>query len=61
MADLSDFKRGQVVGACMAGAGVAELFGVARSTISKVMTAFLERRKNLLSKAKLWKKAKAVW
>ena len=43
MTDLSDFKRGQIVGARMAGSSVtktAEVFGVARSTISKVMTAF---------------------
>ena len=40
MADLSDFK---IVGARMAGASVtktAESFGVAKSTVSKVMTAF---------------------
>ena len=43
MADLADFKRGQIVGASMAGANVtktAELFGVAKSTVSKVMTTF---------------------
>ena len=43
MADLSDFKRGQIVSVPMAGASVtktAELFSVARSTILKVMTAF---------------------
>ena len=43
MADLSEFKRGQIVGACMAGASVTkttELFGVARRTILKIMTVF---------------------
>ncbi len=36
MADLSDFKQGQIVGACMVGTSVtktAELFGVARSSL----------------------------
>ena len=39
MEDLSDFKGGQIVDAVMAGASVtkiAQLFGVARSTISKI-------------------------
>ena len=42
MADRSDFKRGQIVGARMEGASLtktAELFSVA-STVWKVMTAF---------------------
>ena len=43
MTDLADFKRGQIVGARMAGACVTkttELFSAGRSTVSKVMTAF---------------------
>ena len=43
MTDLSNFKWGQIVGACMAGTSVtktAELFGVARSTVLKVKRAF---------------------
>ena len=65
MADLLDFKRGQIVGACMAGASVkkktAELFGVAGSTVSKVTTTFeKEGKKKLFSEVKLWKKAKTI-
>ena len=41
-------KRGQIVGAHMAGACItktAELFGVARNTVLKVMTAFEKEEK----------------
>ena len=59
MADLSDFKKGQIFGTRMAGASVtttAEFVGVARSTVLKVMTAFEKEGKKLLTEAKLWKK-----
>ena len=48
----------------MAGTSVtktAELFRVARSPVSKVMTAFEKEGKNLHTEAKLGKKAKAAW
>ena len=48
MADLSDIKRGQIVGARMAGASArktAELFGIAMNSISKEMTAFEKKGK----------------
>ena len=51
MADLFDLKRGQIVGAPMAGASItktAELFGVANSTVLKVMTAFEKEGKTSL-------------
>ena len=43
MADLSNFKGSQIVGARMAGTSVTkttDLFGVARSAVMKVMAAF---------------------
>ena len=43
MANISDFKRGQISAARMAGANVtktAKLFGIAKCTILNVMTSF---------------------
>ena len=43
MADLSNFKRGQIVGVSMVDPNItkiAELFIVGRNTFLKVMTAF---------------------
>ena len=48
MEDLSEFKRVQIVGARMADANItntAELFGVARNTVSKVITALEKEAK----------------
>ena len=56
-------KKGQIIGARMAGASVtksAELFGVARSSLEN-NDSIWERRKGLFIEAKLWMKAKAVW
>ena len=43
MGDVSDFQRGQIVGARMAGATVteiAQLLGIPRGTVFKVMTVY---------------------
>ena len=53
MADLSDFKREWIVGACMAGISVTkttELFGVAWSNVLKVMTVFEKEGKTSTQK-----------
>ena len=56
MTYLSDFKRGQIVDARTADSSVTksvELFGVARSTVSKEMTAFEKEGKTSTLKLKL--------
>ena len=52
MVDLSDFKGGKIVGACMAGPSLTkntELFVVATSTDSKVIRTFEKEGKNYLT------------
>ena len=49
MANLSDFQRGQIVDARMAGASVTEtsrMLDVSRGTVSKVMTTFKREGKS---------------
>jgi len=51
MGDLTEFQREQVVGACLAGASVtkrANLLGVLREAVSKVMMAQIMGRHHKL-------------
>jgi transposase len=53
MEELSDFERGQTVGARLAGASVtktATLLGVLRATLSKVMSAYMNHGKTISAK-----------
>jgi transposase len=48
MGDLSNFERGQIVDACLAGASTtktATLFGVLRATVSQVMSTYMNHGK----------------
>ena len=64
MADLSYFKKGQIVDARMAGASVRKkrwMIWFSKKYCLKSNDSIWERRKTLLTEAKLWKKTKAVW
>ena len=64
MADLSDIKRSQILDVCMAGASVTKnrwIILLSREYCFESNDSIWERRKNLLTEAKLWKKAKAAW
>jgi predicted transcriptional regulator len=53
MGDLSDFERGQIVGACFTGASMTEtatLLGVSRVTVSKFMLAYTNHGKTTSAK-----------
>jgi predicted transcriptional regulator len=53
MGDLSDFERGQIVGARLAGASVIKsttLLGVSRTTVSKVMSTYTNHGKTTSAK-----------
>jgi transposase len=53
MGDLSDFERGQIVAAHLAGISVtktATLLNVSRATVSKVMLAYINHRKTISAK-----------
>ncbi|PNF24163.1 hypothetical protein B7P43_G17362 [Cryptotermes secundus] len=53
MSELIKFERRQIVGACMVGASitkVAEVFGVSRGTVSKIMIAYRRSEKTASDK-----------
>ena len=63
MADLSDFKTGQIVVTCMVGASVtktAQMFGVLRGSVLKVKIASEKDKKNIICKAQVWLKVKVI-
>jgi predicted transcriptional regulator len=61
MGELSDFQRGQIVCARLAGAFVTKtaiLLGVSRAAVSKVMTAYTNHRKSSFAERNSGRKPK---
>ncbi|XP_067141717.1 uncharacterized protein [Centruroides vittatus] len=59
MSELSEFERGQIVGARMVGASitkVAKMFGVSRGTVSKIYTAYRTSGKTSSAKSQRGRK-----
>ena len=61
MADLSDFKRGQIVDARMAGANKNRWIIWCSKEYCLESNENIWERRNILTEAKLWKKVKVVW
>ena len=62
MANLSDFKRGQIFGARMISTSVnktVQIFGISRGTFSKVMIALKKKREHL-RKVQVWPKTEVI-
>jgi transposase len=60
MGNLWDVERGQIVGACLAGASMtktATLLGVLRATVSLVMSAYVNHGKTTSAKRNSGKKS----
>ncbi len=61
MSELSDFRKGQIMGACLTGASVnltAQLFGVLETTVFMIMNAYTKHGKTSLEKKNSGQKQK---
>jgi len=60
MGDLSDFQRGQTVGAHLAGASVTKTTSLSRAAVSKVMTVYTNHRKTSSTERNSGRKPKLI-